>query len=228
MANKNSESSALLMMHTILDNIPSFIFAEEAVNLNLLPREGFDILVAVALLTISLNPLLFQVLEPFENLLSKLKLSKSPRRQNDLAKISEKELFPAKRVPIVGFGPIGEEVAAIVKKNGYSPVIIEHNIDTVADKEGVTEIMFGDATEPMILKEAGIEKAKFLFITIPDTETTFGIIEAAKRINPDIKIVARTRYIDEGKKIKGPGITFISAERESLAKFASIVNDLFA
>lgn len=203
----------------------SFILAEEALHLKLIPDEGFDILVAAALLTISLNPLLFQTLEFFESLFTKIKwLKPSPAAVRKI--IEERHPFPSNNVIIVGFGPIGRHVAEVVKKKGYTPVIIEHNIDTVSDLEDVSTILFGDATETTILHEAGIEHAKYLFITIPDTDTSLGIIEAARHLNSDIKILARIRYIGEGKKVEELKASFICTEKEALTKFGSVVSEL--
>lgn len=203
----------------------SFILAEEALHLKLIPDEGFDILVAAALLTISLNPLLFQTLEFFESLFTKIKwLKPSPAAVRKI--IEERHPFPSNNVIIVGFGPIGRNVAEVVKKKGYSPVIIEHNIDTVSDVENVSEILFGDATETTILHEAGLEHAKYLFITIPDTDTSCGIIEAARQLSNKIKILARVRYIGEIKKVEELDVSFICTEKEALTKFGSLVSEL--
>lgn len=200
----------------------SFILAEEAVNLNIVPHEGLDILVAVALLTISINPILFQGLGYIESLLNKFKSVKRPK---DFV-IGKESPFPSKNILIVGFGPIGRHLENLVKRYGYSSVVIENNIDTVSDLEEISEIIYGDATDSTILIEAGIDKARFLLITIPDSETTFGIIETARQINPKIKIVARTKYISE--KSAEDNVTFIAAEEESMKKFSSIVSKLLS
>lgn len=199
----------------------SFILAEQALQLKILPHEGFDTLVAVSLLTISLNPILFQLLHYLDPFLTHI-LRKSSDA-NHLIKTKQKDIFLAKRIPVVGFGAIGQSVAQIVKKHGYTPVIIEHNIDTVAELEKVSEFIFGEATDPTILTAAGIEKAKFLLITILESEMTLGIIDAAKRLNPKIKIVARVNHIAEEKEMAGHHVTLVCSEQEALQKFDEIV-----
>ncbi len=61
---------------------------------------------------------------------------------------------------IVGYGPIGRQIARTAVQNGYSPIIIESNIDTVRDLEEPHPIIFGNAVEETILTEAHIAEAK--------------------------------------------------------------------
>lgn len=198
----------------------SFILAEQAMNLRLVPDEGFDSLVAVALLSISLNPLLFNAIDPLTRF---LQLFWRPK-QNDakIDSLAEGRKVDLKKMVIVGFGPIGRKVAELAKSRGYLPVIIETNVDTVADLEADYEIKFGDATELSILEASSIEEALCLFITIPGHEQTFRIIDAARELNPTLPIVARVRYISELKIIDGPKIRYVCSEKEELEEFLKI------
>lgn len=201
----------------------SFILAEEAMNLKLLPDEGFDILVACALISISLSPLLYELIEPLQNLIQKYPIFKG--RENKFSK-NIKHQEHHSNVLIIGFGPIGKEVAKIVNESGFVPVIIEQNIDTVSSLEEHHLILFGDAAESNILKDAHIEEASHLFITIPDTEKNIKIIHAARHANPRIQIIARIQYLSEKTVMEELNVKYICTEIEALKVFTSLTRQL--
>lgn len=201
----------------------SFILAEEAMNLKLIPEEGFDILVAVALVSISINPLLFQYLDFFESFLRKCKYLVSP----SVAPIKIKtEGTNQIKVIIVGYGPIGKKIAHIAHKNGYTPIIIENNIDTVSDIENPFSILFGNAVDSTILEEAHLREARYLFITIPAMEATMGIIDTARQTNPKIQIIARIAYISEEQTMDALKVRHICSEKEALEEFKVLTQEL--
>jgi len=200
----------------------SFILAEEAMNLKLIPENGFDLLVACALVSIAINPLLFQGIDYFENFLQKYLY----RSSKTFSKLKEIEGV-SKRVVVVGFGPVGREITEILRSLNIIPIIIENNIDTVSNMEEHNYIFFGDATEGNILKSAHIEKASHLIITIPDTEKTVTIIHAARHANPNIEIVARVQYIKEKPLLDELQVDYICTEEETLEAFSDLTYKLF-
>lgn len=191
----------------------SFILAEEAINLKLLPDEGFDVLVACALVSISLNPLLFQLMDAFEAKVKKATFFKSFKER--LQRVESPH--PLKTL-LVGLGPIGKEVSKYLKKSGFYPIIIEQNIDTVSDQADDKEcqVIFGDASHSDILKAAHIEDARLLIITIPDTAKSLEIIEAAKHHNPNIKVLTRIQFFSEKTVMESHQIPYICGEQEVL------------
>jgi CPA2 family monovalent cation:H+ antiporter-2 len=203
----------------------SFILAEEAMNLKLLPEDGFDILVACALVSISLNPLLFKLIVPFEAWLQKsLTLKNLESKKQELQ--SQRKKTPSK-VVIIGFGPVGREIAAILNDSGHNPIIIEENIDTVSSMEFNNSILFGDATESNILKSAHIEQASHLIITIPQIEKTIKIIHSARHANPDVEIISRIQYIKEQPLLEELKVKYICAEAEVLNSFTALIKSIF-
>ncbi len=199
----------------------SFILAEEAMKFNILPDEGYDILVACAMVSISLNPLLFQLMEKIEPWIEKFPIFKY---KSDAALKIAKSIPP--KVILVGYGPIGREVSTILKKLGFTSSIIEQNIDTVSQLEEHDPIIFGDATDPSILSNARVEEAKYLLITIPDTTKTINIIHAARTLNPDIEILARVRYISEKPIMDNEQVHYICSETESLNGYIDLVKNV--
>jgi CPA2 family monovalent cation:H+ antiporter-2 len=103
-----------------------------------------------------------------------------------------------KHVIIVGYGLAGQYVEKALKQVDLPYIILELNAETVnREKQRGEWIVYGDATRDSILEYAGIAKARTIVITIPDMEAIKGIISAARRINPRVSIITRSRFISE-------------------------------
>ncbi|MBA3239377.1 MAG: cation:proton antiporter [Parachlamydiaceae bacterium] len=204
----------------------SFILAEEALKFKLLSDEGYDFLVACALVSISINPLLFGKLDFFESILRKI--SRFPEKKENQIAIGAKEKDHFLNAVIVGFGPIGKAVSIILNDRGFSPLIIENNIDIVSRKDEGDGFIFGDASEASILKEAHLEKVSHLLITITDSKKAMQIIKAARQINPGIEIIARAQFISEESILSELKVRYICSERSAIKEFISLTRHLFS
>lgn len=198
----------------------SFILAEEAMKYNILPDEGYDILVACAMVSISLNPLLFQAIEKLEPSIEKLSFFK----KGDFPETKMKQKR-SQEVILVGYGPIGRSVSEILKQLDMSTVIIEQNIDTVSQLEEHAPIIFGDASDTTIMDSAQVEKARYLIVTIPDTTKTINIIHAARSLNPNIEILTRVRYISEQPLMDAEQVYYVCSEKASMNAFLDLVRN---
>lgn len=195
----------------------SFILSEEALKLKILPDDGFDVIVACALISIALNPLLFSAC---------LALGKKWDKQQKTAEqiSTSHQVTISKQAIIVGFGPIGNEVAKILEKMEIVPVIVDTNVDTISLQKGKQrEAVYGDATISHILEAANMEAASLLVITIPDISTTLQIIESARKLNPAIRIVARALYSSDQKKLEDLQVLSICDEEKSKEAFIDAV-----
>ena len=210
----------------------SFLLAEEArrdPDHPLLPAEGHSLLVACAILSITLNPLLFRAIDPVERW-----LRGRPRLWRLLSRRSEAggaelnvdvrerlagggEEQPATAV-IVGYGPVGQTASRILKEFGVRAVVVDLNLDTV---RGLAEsgqlAVYGDATQRDILQAAGIKQAKYLLVTIPEVLVRTVVILAAKDLNPDLRVFARARYLQERAWLEEVGATGVVTEEGETA-----------
>jgi CPA2 family monovalent cation:H+ antiporter-2 len=101
-------------------------------------------------------------------------------------------------VIIVGFGLNGRNLARTLRETGIHYVVLELNSDTVREEKKRKEpIYFGDGTSGEILHNLGIERARLLVVAISDPSSTRKIVAAARKANPSIHIVVRTRYLSE-------------------------------
>ena len=199
----------------------SFILAEEAMKLHLLADHVFDILIACSLISISLNPLLFQSLEFFEKRLIRFSIFKRPTMKP--LRVLQGKKASQEKIVIVGFGPLGKKIAALFKLSNYTPSIIEENITTVTESEKHDLIIYGDAGDATILKAAHIDHVNYLFITISNIEKILEIIRAARLINPTISIITRVQHISEKKLMEELQVESICGEESLLEAFSTFI-----
>lgn len=203
----------------------SFILAEQALKFNLLSDDGYDFLVACALASISLNPLLFNSLDYIESFFKKIPFL-YPRKATTANHFDLNKHVDYNTI-IIGYGHIGKATTKILEEMGFEPTIIEHNIDIVSQKLDDEKIIFGEATHLNILKEAHIEKASHLLITISDSAKTVKIIQAARHLNPSIEILARAQFIAEEPLMDKLNVHCICTERAGIKDFTTLTRDIF-
>jgi CPA2 family monovalent cation:H+ antiporter-2 len=209
----------------------SFLLANEAMGLGLLSAEGQSLLVACALISIAANPLLFRAITPLERWLrSKERIWSilSQRSNYEGAMLNKEEQFRLSergqpsgirtRAVIVGYGPVGQTASRILKDFDIPVVIIDLNLDTVRNLvESGQAAIYGDASRRDILEAAGIRKAHYLLVTIPDILTRTGVIVTARELNPELHVFTRARYLQERSWLEEMGATDISTEEAETA-----------
>ena len=213
----------------------SFIVGQLALAYDLLPETGMNILVATALVSITLNPLLFRLVAPTEEWLRRrprlwAKLNRRAeqrvRKLNVPAQRHVRQLESEEKLAIVGgYGPVGQQVDRLLREAGLQTVVIDLNIDTVTrlSQEGRTAI-YGDATRSELLKQAGIEKASYLLLTAPHLPNYHMLMPELRRLNPDVRVICRTRYLREAEAFhKVDAGTTVVDELESAAALTELV-----
>lgn len=184
----------------------SFILAAVAANLGLLPPQAAGALVVTAVVSITLNPLLFKLVDPATRWLEAK--GWAPRRAED----SGESMPPAEdkhRVVLVGYGPVGRILGRILRENNIEVVVIDMNLDTVQTlrAEGRPAV-FGDATSHEILRHAGVESAEGLIVS-SFTVAAREVIQAAKELNPALRVFTHTTYLREAEALCRNGATAV-------------------
>jgi CPA2 family monovalent cation:H+ antiporter-2 len=170
----------------------SFILAGLGVVLGLLPPEGRDLILAGAILSITLNPLVFATLDPVTAWLrARPRWTAWLERSGDrMATLPEKVDGTEWRdhAIIVGYGRVGEIIGDGLKAQAFPFVVIDEDRRRVEKlrKQGVTAI-YGDATAAGVLEAAGIAHAKLLILAIPQGFQKRRIIELARAANAQIR-----------------------------------------
>lgn len=199
----------------------SFILAQVAREHGLMPPEGQSVLVGTAIISISINPLLFRAITPIEKWLKskptlwKLFNARADKRAaalNTLAPPAEGEA-PKPLAIIVGYGPVGRVVDALVRDAGVRTVIVDMNMDTVQGlKRAGRDAIYGDATRPEILDQAGVREAVHLVVTLPHSSGRSDLAMAARELNPSIEITIRARYLAERESLTQAGASKVVYE----------------
>jgi CPA2 family monovalent cation:H+ antiporter-2 len=201
----------------------SFILAGLGVVLGLLPSEGRDLIMAGALISIVLNPLIFVSL-PWAILTIAPPSAAVPAPSLQLAEsvaASDKGRSPATgRAIIVGYGRVGSVVGEALREIGWKFTIIENNPDIVASLDEKSDVPFvdGNGVEIDSLRLAGVETAQWLIVTAPDAFEAGQIIERSRHLNPKLVIVARAHFDAEVEHLMRYGADqVIMGEREIAA-----------
>ncbi|MBC8414137.1 cation:proton antiporter [bacterium] len=176
----------------------SFVLAVAGLSAGLISNELYQWFLSASVCTMLLTPFVMQ----FSPLMScKMSSHKILQRLERLKDISEHSEFPVQRrdhVIIVGFGLNGRNLARVLSEADIQYLVLEFNADTVRNMHKLGEpIHYGDATQGDVLIRLGIETAKVLVVAISDPASCRNIVQTARRENPNLFIIARTRYDSE-------------------------------
>jgi len=124
----------------------------------------------------------------------------------------------AQPVIIAGFGLAGRYVADLLQGVGIRFTVIERNAVTVATQRALgREIIFGDVTSAETLERAGLHEAGLLALTVPDEDAVLKGIALARRLRPDIYIIARTNYSSKGMRASQLGADDVVKAEQAVA-----------
>ncbi len=192
----------------------SFILGDLARQHGLMSPTGYGLLVACALVSISLNPFLFRWLDPIEGFLRRRTilwriLNAAASRKSAAVNGRTTDSIAEKTDPlaiVVGYGPVGQAVDRVLRDVGLETVVIDLNMDTVADLAQQGRLaLYGDASQLEILKEAGIARAGHLIVTLPHSVNRTPLVAAARQLSPRCRILVRARYLREREELRQVG-----------------------
>ena len=193
----------------------SFILAALMVErYNVLPHGAANVITGVAIVSIFLNASCYRFIPALIDTLERRGVNLMP--EPDTSGIPEPS-EERERIIVVGYGPCGELVCDILRRNEFEIVVLEMNIDTVTDllKRGV-HAMYGDARLRSILTMAGAENASAIIVTAPAAPAA-EIAAAARSVNPDIRVLAHTAYIRNARDLISSGAEAAFAGEASAA-----------
>ena len=205
----------------------SFILGTLGLSLGLLPPEGFQLIVAGALLSIALNPLLFHYVDPLE---ARLRTSSRMTRllewrAGDLARLGPAADGAPLRLHAIlcGYGQVGRLVARALDRRGFTYVVItQQRAEVEALRARGIEALFGEASNIELLERAHVEHARLVIIASSDPHVSPLIVERAKALNPALDFVVRTHGDEETAQLRGisPKVQAIHGQRELAVQMA--------
>jgi monovalent cation:H+ antiporter-2, CPA2 family len=192
----------------------SFILAALGRSLGVLPEVATDIVVAVSIASICINPPLARLIPPVERWIVRLR---KITEVDELDTGAASSLDPQTRAIVIGFGPTGRTVTRLLKENGISPTVVELNIETVRElrQEGISAV-YGDARHIDSLVTAGLRHADTLIISGADTGSP-EIIRVARELNPQVHIFVRSAYLRDVPPLRSAGAEQVFAGEGEVA-----------
>jgi monovalent cation:H+ antiporter-2, CPA2 family len=216
----------------------SFILAEVGRELGILDESATNTFVVAAMISISINPILYRLVDKVEERakrrpgLSKWLVGRRGRAaiagsapDGPMAPVTEH------RAVVVGYGPVGCTVARLLRENSVEPTIVELNLETVRQLRAAGfRAVYGDATRPEALKEAGVEGSIVLVLSAMNVRGNPEIIRLARELNPDIRVFARTNYLRETADLKRAhaDVTFADEGEVALSMIEVLLRQLGA
>ncbi len=191
----------------------SFILAGVGKDLGVLNDAASQTLVAAAMCSITLNPILYRVVDPLSRWAGErawlrwLFAAAVPARTRGLASDQDSdETEPPGHAVVIGYGPIGRSLARLLGDQGTRTTIVEMNLNTIEQlrAQGL-EAVYGDATHRATLAAAGIEHAQTLVLSASGLSAAEGIVRMAREMNPEVRVVVRASYLRESPKLLRAG-----------------------
>lgn len=201
----------------------SFILAGLGRALGLLSAEGQSLILAVALISIAMNTLLFATIDPALAWIRKRSAfaRKLEARDDPLAALpmSTPQTHLTGQVVIVGYGKVGTRIAHALDERGIAYVVVEQNRELVEKlrADGIAAVS-GDAIEPIVLVQAHIARAGMLVVTLPDVFDVRQIVEIARTLNPTLEVVLCTNSGDEAALLASEGVGTVFISESELAR----------
>jgi len=189
----------------------SFVLSKVGMEYALLSKDIYQIFLDVAVLTMAATSFIISISPKVANVATRLPRSKKWNH-------SEPPIIPnieamKDHIIIVGYGVNGRNVARSAKNEGIPHVVIDIDPEIVNSDQRIGEsISYGDATQDYVLRNAGIANARVMVIAISDRSATRRITDLARRMNRDLYIIARTRYIHEIRILQNLGANEVIPE----------------
>jgi len=189
----------------------AFVIAKEGEAIRLGSEYHYQLFLVVALLSMAITPALMAAAPYLADQVLRLPLP--AWLKSGLNPPEKKQHAFKEHTLIVGYGVSGQMLARSSKASNIPYVILEMNADTVRKEKKKGELIyFGDASHDSVLHHANIKEAKVVAILINDSEAVFRILETARKLNPKIHIIARTRYLADMERLLEKGADQVVAD----------------
>jgi CPA2 family monovalent cation:H+ antiporter-2 len=207
----------------------SFILAGLGVSLGLIPEASRSLVLAGAIISITMNPVLFGLVDPIDRWLrARPRLLDALERDREVSVVTNQAPVSVRdHAIIIGYGRVGGTIGETLSRNGVPYAVIERDRVMVESlrKRGVQSV-FGDAARAGLLEQVHVDTARILIVTAPEPYHARRIVELARQINPDIVTVVRTHSDAERLYLERLGVgRAVMGERElafGIAHFALV------
>jgi CPA2 family monovalent cation:H+ antiporter-2 len=196
----------------------SFILVTLGRNLSIVPAEAMDIVVLVAIISITLNPLAFAAIDRVDRWIATTRSIVSVGTEDEAMEVgASSSLDPDSRAIVIGYGPTGRTVTRLLRENGISPTVVDLNMEHVrALRDDGVSAVHGDARYADTLVNAGLPHAGTLIVSGADTGLP-DVIKGAREINPRVHIFVRGNYLRDVPPLRSAGAEEVFAGEGEVA-----------
>ena len=187
----------------------SFILGQAGLALGLINSSEYSLLLAGAIVSITVNPLMFKAVAPAERALRRV-----PWLWNALDRARDATAPPREglhdHVVIVGCGRVGRHIAETLGRLKISRLVVEADpgrLDKL--RELGVPVLYGDAASSEILDHAGLDRARALVITLPDDAAALTVAATVRKLAPDLRVVSRASTWDGARRLKRAGVDHV-------------------
>jgi len=172
----------------------SFLLMSEGFRDGLVGGETYQYLLATAILTMVATPFLMRA-APWAGRFFVRHLTRGPEPE-DPAEESVGAARVENHVIVSGYGMNGKNLARVLRSTHVPYVVVDLNDAMVREgREAGEPIFYGDVNNPEILARVGVDRARMLVLAISDPMATRRAVAVARRANPRLVILVRTRYV---------------------------------
>jgi CPA2 family monovalent cation:H+ antiporter-2 len=207
----------------------SFVLSREGINYGLISGDGYQVFLASAIITMVFTPFMIQGSSKFSGFIEQLPLPGTLKLGRYHENFFEKPELK-NHVIVIGFGLNGRNVSRVLSASDIPFAVLEINPDTVRNEKKLgVPISYGDASKEAVLTHVNITTARCIVIAISDASATRRIVELARRLNPSVYIIARTRYASEVAPLYSLGANDVIPEEfeTSVEIFARVLHRYF-
>jgi monovalent cation:H+ antiporter-2, CPA2 family len=206
----------------------SFILAKLGLDLDIITTFHYQLFIAVAVISMSLTPLLMQLSRPIATLLLKLPLPQKlidgifPLPQIDIPEFSNHLVF-------IGKDSRALNLSVMAKSMDLPYISIVFDPDSVKKRQMKGEmVIYGDAVNEPILQKAHTDKADIVVVSVGNLITSMAIIQKVRSINPHAYIIVRSKKVEDLEELYRIGANQVIPEEfeTSLELFDRVLSKL--
>ena len=187
----------------------------------MLPEHGRNLILAGAILSILLNPLLFAGLDLLQAWRDKHRIEARPLPPEDEGAARE-QVCPTtltNHVVLVGHGRVGSVISEALAENNTPLLVIENDAERLAELKGQgTEVIAGNAADPEIIGAANLPAARCLLVAIADAFEGGQVVEQARALSPKLSIIAWAHSEAELLHLKKHGASSVILGEHEIAR----------
>jgi monovalent cation:H+ antiporter-2, CPA2 family len=198
----------------------SFVLAKTGLDANFIPDMIYQIFLASAIITMALTPFLMNAAPRAVELYYRIAPQRMPRTPQGCEPDTGAGRTLKDHIILAGYGITGRSVARAAEITGIPYMVIELNPDIIRREKSARRpfFIFGDASQEEVLEHAGIRDARALIVVVSDQEIVPRIVHLARKLSPDLYIIARTQHIRKAQYLLDLGADEVVSEEFEAAR----------